>query len=102
MGGGNNKNEKSSGNLGVKIKMQKQHILSFVHEGDICGSSGRRSGVYLLNKGMLCSEHSAFPCVCVSHVPLSVTPWSAARQAPLSMGFFRQEYWSGMPFPSPM
>ena len=30
-----------------------------------------------------------------------VTPWTAARQAPLSMGFSRQEYWSGLPFPSP-
>ena len=31
----------------------------------------------------------------------SVTPWSVARQAPLSTGFFRQDYWSGLPFPSP-
>ena len=30
-----------------------------------------------------------------------VTPWTAACQAPLSMGFSRQEYWSGLPFPSP-
>ena len=30
-----------------------------------------------------------------------VTPWTVARQAPLSMGFPRQEYWSGLPFPSP-
>ena len=30
-----------------------------------------------------------------------VTPWAIARQAPLSMGFSRQEYWSGLPFPSP-
>ena len=30
-----------------------------------------------------------------------VTPWSVAHQAPLSMGFSRQEYWSGLPFPSP-
>ena len=30
-----------------------------------------------------------------------VTPWSVARQAPLSMGFPRQGYWSGLPFPSP-
>ena len=29
------------------------------------------------------------------------TPWTVAHQAPLSMGFFRQEYWSGLPFPSP-
>ena len=28
-------------------------------------------------------------------------PWTAAHQAPLSMGFPRQEYWSGLPFPSP-
>ena len=31
----------------------------------------------------------------------SVTPWTVARQAPLSMGFSRQGYWSGLPFPSP-
>jgi len=29
------------------------------------------------------------------------TPWSVVCQAPLSMGFSRQEYWSGLPFPSP-
>ena len=31
-----------------------------------------------------------------SHVQLSVTPWTMAHQAPLSMGFSRQEYWSGL------
>ena len=31
----------------------------------------------------------------------SATPQTVAREAPLSMGFFRQEYWSGLPFPSP-
>ena len=31
----------------------------------------------------------------------SVTPWTVARQAPLSMGFSRQEYWSGVPCPPP-
>ena len=43
-------------------------------------------------------------CVVVellSHVQLFVTPWTVARQSPLSMGFSRQEYWSGLPFPSP-
>ena len=34
-------------------------------------------------------------------VRLLATPWTAAYQAPPSMGFFRQEYWSGLPFPSP-
>ena len=31
----------------------------------------------------------------------SATPWAVAYQAPLSIGFPRQEYWSGLPFPSP-
>ena len=36
-----------------------------------------------------------------SHVRLLATPWTAAYQAPPSMGFSRQEYWSGVPWPSP-
>ena len=47
-------------------------------------------------------------CLCVrthtcglSHVQFFVTPWTVAPQAPLSMGFPRQEYWSGLSFPSP-
>ena len=36
-----------------------------------------------------------------SHVWLCVTPWTVAFQAPLSMGFSRKEYWSGLPFPPP-
>ena len=36
-----------------------------------------------------------------SHVRLFGTPWTVAHQAPLSMGFSRQEYWSGLPTPSP-
>ena len=38
----------------------------------------------------------------LSRVRLFATPWTAAYQAPLSMGFSRQEYWSGVPLPSPM
>ena len=37
----------------------------------------------------------------LSYARLFVTPWTVASQAPLSMGFSRQEYWSGLPFPSP-
>jgi len=37
----------------------------------------------------------------LSHVRLLVTPWTAAYQAPRSMGFSRQEYWNGVPLPSP-
>ena len=45
-----------------------------------------------------------FTCVCVkllSRVQLFATPWTVVHQVPLSMGFSRQEYWSGLPFPSP-
>ena len=38
----------------------------------------------------------------LSRVRLLATPWTAAYQAPLSMGFSRQEYWNGVPLPSPM
>ena len=37
----------------------------------------------------------------LSRVRLFATPWTVAHQAPPSMGFSRQEYWSGLPFPSP-
>ena len=38
---------------------------------------------------------------CFSHVQFCETLWTVACQAPLSVGFSRQEYWSGLPFPSP-
>ena len=38
---------------------------------------------------------------CAQSCSLFATPWTIARQAPLSMGCFRQGYWSGLPFPSP-
>ena len=39
---------------------------------------------------------------CFSRVQLCATPETAAHQAPLSLGFSRQEHWSGLPFPSPV
>ena len=38
----------------------------------------------------------------ISHFRLCATPETAAHPAPLSLGFSRQEHWSGLPFPSPM
>ena len=52
--------------------------------------------------GVVDSER--FSCVCAQaprRVRLFVTLWTAAPQAPLSMGFSRQEYWRGLPFPPP-
>ena len=44
---------------------------------------------------------SVSPAAAESLRRLFVTPWAAAHQAPLSVGFSRQEYWSGLPFPPP-
>ena len=50
-----------------------------------------------LKNSLLLLLLSRFSCV-----QLCATPWTAAHQAPPSLGFPRQEYWSGLPFPSPM
>ena len=53
--------------------------------------------MYFDNKALLLLLLSRF-----SRVWLCVTQWTAAHQAPPSLGFSRQEHWSGLPFPSPM
>ena len=63
-------------------------------------SQGKNTGVgchFLLQCMKVKSESEV-----VQSVRLLATPWTAAYQAPPSMGFSRQEYWSGLPFPSPM
>ena len=52
-------------------------------------------------KGYISYTHIYMYAQSLSHVQLSATPWTIASQAPLSIGFSRQEYWSGLPFPSP-
>ena len=59
----------------------------------------------MLTEELLCATRVCM-CVCVctqllSHVQPFVTPWTVAHQDPWPMGFPRQEYWSGLPFPSP-
>ena len=51
---------------------------------------------------MLNIELQCYCCLVAKSCPtLFATPWTVAHQAPLSMGFPRQEYWSGLPFPPP-
>ena len=58
-----------------------------------------KSGVGVLNQG---PERVYMQNVkLLSHIRLFTTPWTVAYEAPPSMGFSRQEYWSGMPLPSP-
>ena len=49
----------------------------------------------------ICSSEERKKVKLLSRVKLFETPWTVAHQAPPSMGFSRQEYWSGLPFPSP-
>ena len=55
-------------------------------------SPGEQKGVWQLGSIFMCS---------LSFVLLFLTLWTVPHQAPLSMGFSRQEYWSGLPFPPP-
>jgi len=63
-----------------------------------CLDSGRVALVALLLKK---NYFYQFESDSGSHSCLTMTPWMEAHQAPLSMEFSRQEYWSGLPFPSP-
>ena len=49
----------------------------------------------------MCTHTYVHACCHFSCVWLCVTPWTVARQAPLTLGFSRQEYWSGLPCPPP-
>ena len=77
------KKEKSSESLVITCLFQKHHIISKLHVI-----------IYIYMLLLLLS--------CFSHVRLCETPQTAALQAPPSLGFSRQEHWSGLPFPSPM
>ena len=73
--------------------IQRRQPTRFPHPWD---SPGKNTGV---------GCHVLLQCMKVkslSRVRLLATPWTAAYQAPPSMGFSKQEYWSGLPFPSPM
>ena len=58
----------------------------------------------LSSRFFICQRKRCTLCVCMLSHPVmsnSETPWTAAHQTPLSMGFSRQEYWSGLPLPTP-
>ena len=67
----------------------------FCSEGSSCLTEETR---YIHTNSKMCCAVLVFSR---SVVPDSATPWTVARQAPLSMGFSRQEYWSGLPCPPP-
>ena len=66
----------------------------------------RRSSVFLVYINSFCHRCRPLRLLlllsCFNHVRLCATPEMAAHQAPPSLGFSRQEHWSGLPFPSPV
>ena len=54
-----------------------------------------------MRKAQKLHKLAMYSTVGMSFYVYGINPWTAAYQAPLSMGFSRQEYWSGLPFPSP-
>ena len=80
------------------ILMRVGNILSFAHIDS--GSIYSEMKFCLKYNWMTTCGPVGWKCQWLSHVCLLVTPWTGAHQAPLSMKFSRQEYWSGLPFPS--
>ena len=62
-------------------------------ETGLLGANTRPPDLYTLLPNCMLSHFS--------HVQLFATPWTVARQVPLSLGFSRQEHWSGLPCPPP-
>ena len=100
-----------------------KHITWYNHYGKHPGASSKKLKIELLydlaitrhifgeNYNFLCLQKADILIAerkerrkkvkALSHVRLFATPWTVAHQAPPFMGFSRQEYWSGWPFPSP-
>ena len=81
----------------VALVSAVQQRESFIHIC-ICILFFSRAGHYRLLSRVPCAIQ-LFSCSVMSDS--FATPWTVSCQAPLSMGFSRQEYWSGLPFPSP-
>ena len=78
------------------VKGRASHAAFLSRSGD--GASGSSDPGHSFCKWSL---HKVFVVQSLSRVDSFTTPWPVDRQVPLSMGFPRQEYWSGLPFPSP-
>ena len=115
--------KKESEKVGLKLNIQKSKIMASgpITSWEIDGETMERvkdfiflgskitadsDGSHEIKRHLLLGRKAMtnLLLLLLSHfslVRLCATPWTAAYQAPLSMGFFRQEYWSGVPLPSP-
>ena len=94
------------GYLGYELDESGISCPAFPEEGTTyaCNLNFLWEVMLLIATPFLMTQDLQALCVCswlLSCVPLFATPWTVAHQAPLSMEFCWQEYWSGLPFPSP-
>ena len=88
---------------------EKEHRQNSLMDGSLCQTLHCSNWpfwgfLFLFTQCFLAEVYSSDTKVKVkslSHVRLFLTPWTVAYQVPPSVGFSRQEYWSGLPFPSP-
>jgi len=80
-----------------EVKGYKLPVRVWINSADVMYSL-----LIIVNNACVCAKSLLLLLSHFSHVWLCATPWTAAHQAPLSLGFSRQEHWSGLPFPSPM
>ena len=85
----------------ILLKLPSNGGGNWTHVSEEVKLDGAGAGQFWGPSSPIC----VFRCACVlsrfSHVQLFATLWTAARQAPLSLEFSRQEYWHGLPCPSP-
>ena len=89
----------------LKVVTEGSHLGLLRSSLDVTGGPGgvpKRNVLSTPQSLLFLGRNTRQACVLwLSRVQLFVTPWTAALQAPLSVGFSRQEYWSGLPCPSP-
>ena len=86
-------------NLKLNLSLIQEHEVVFIYLCLLLMSHSKVYSFFIYILNILVSV-----CVCaqsLSRVQLFATPWTVAHQAPLSMEFSRQDYWSGLPLPTP-
>ena len=83
------------------LSLIRSHLFIFVFISITLGGGSQRILLWFMLEGVLCFPLKWSEVKSLSRVWLFATPWTVAYQDSPSMGFSRQEYWSGLPFPSP-